>query len=138
MLMLTQEQLDALLAGVTDSDANDAEGVTGRVLSPACLEIAINVRTIGIEQASTVFTAISNLSANAEQHLILNMKECPFLSSFVVGKLVNMVVERKKRGFRLAVVEANEVILEVINLAGMSGMIEMYPSTEEALKNLDG
>ena len=135
--MLTQEQLDTLLAGVNEPDTEECDGVSGKVLSPACLEITINTRTIGLEQANRVFREISKLSANSDQNLILNVGNCPFLSSFVIGQLVSIAAEKKERGFRLVMVEAAEMIIEVLNLTGMVEMIDVYPTTKEALKKLN-
>ena len=132
--MITQDMLNALLAEANDSDEAENNGITGRVISPDCLEIFINIRTIGVEQANKAFVGICDLSANADQHIILNVGGCPFLSSFIVGQLVNMATERKKRGFRLAIVEASEMILEMFTLTSMSSVVEIYATTEEAMK----
>ena len=119
--MINQDELNALLAEANEPvDGENTDGVTGRILSPACLEITINTRTIGVEQANKVFTRICDLSLDTGQHIILNVGGCRFLSSFVVGQLVNMATDRNNKGFRLAIVEANEMILEVLKLTSMS------------------
>jgi len=133
---MDQDVLNALLADANEADGPEDSGVTGRVISPDCLEIFINTRTIGIEQANKAFTGICKLSENADKHIILNVGGCPFLSSFIIGQLVNMAEERKKRGFRLAVVEACEIILEMFKLTSMSSIVEIYATTEDALKKI--
>lgn len=132
--MINQDELNDLLAEANEPDGQNTFGVTGRILSSSCLEISINSRAIGAEQANMVFTRICSLSINADQHLILNLNGCRFLSSYVIGQLVNMATERNKRGFRMAIVEASEMILEVLRLTSMNKVIEVYPNTEDARK----
>jgi anti-anti-sigma factor len=72
----------------------------------------------------------------AGKRLIVDLSPATFIDSTAIGALVGAVMRlREHAGGSLAVVcsEANERVLRTFDIAGVTGLIELYPSSEAAL-----
>ncbi len=130
---LTQEELDNLLKGCSEDRPGIEQFITGEVLSAKCFSICISSTTIGIGQADKVFNSIRKMVVEFDYNIIINLRNCQFFSSFAIGEIAQLAVDRKKRNVRIAIVEANQIILDVLSLTSINEIIEIYKTTEEAL-----
>ena len=68
------------------------------------------------------------------KYIVLNLKELEFMNSKVVGYLASLYSSLAEQGKKLVIVEANETILDILSLVGLTSIIENYTSLEEAIE----
>ncbi|MGD9201906.1 MAG: STAS domain-containing protein [Chitinispirillia bacterium] len=134
----TQDQFEELLKDYTDkSGSNKSYLPEGKVLSKKCFSITISNRSLGVDNAQKLLHDLRNLVDNVNMHIIINLKECSYLSSLAIGKITQLAVERKKKGLRVAFSEAGKNIIDILKLTSLDHLVEIYPTTEEAQRIFD-
>ena len=129
----SQDQFEALLKNYSGKAGSDESSLlNGRVLSKKCFFVNIGNRSLGVDNAQKLFHDLRNLVDNVKMHIIINLKECSYLSSLAIGKIIQLAVERKKLGLRVAFTEAGKNIIDILNLTILDQLVEVYPTTEEA------
>jgi anti-sigma B factor antagonist len=75
-------------------------------------------------------------ATTAGMRLVVDLSAVTFIDSTAIGAIVGAVMRLREHGDGwLAVVcsEANEQVLRTFDMAGVTGLIELYPSCEAAL-----
>ena len=129
----TQDQFEALLKNYSEkTDSNQSSLLKGRVLSKKCFFVNIGNRSLGVDNAQKLFHDLRNLVDNVKMHIIINLKECSYLSSLAIAKIIQLAIERKKLGLRVAFTETAKHVIDILNLTGLDQFVEVYPTTDEA------
>jgi anti-sigma B factor antagonist len=71
----------------------------------------------------------------AGMRLVVDLSQATFIDSTAIGAIVGAVMRVREHEGSLAVVcaEANEHVLRTFDMAGVTGLIELYPSCQAAL-----
>lgn len=72
------------------------------------------------------------LSDNAIKKLVLNLHELEFINSKGIGYLVSIHTHLAKDARSLVLVDANEPVMDVISLVGLTTIISYHPDLETA------
>ncbi len=67
--------------------------------------------------------------------IILDLSDVPLMNSTTLGILLNYYREIEKRNGRLAITSPNEEIQKLLEITKASSLIEVFPTTEEALES---
>lgn len=129
----TQDQFETLLKDfASQTDTDKSSKLEGKVLSEKCFYISIGNRSLGVDNAQKLLNDLKELVDNVKMHIIINLKDCSYLSSLAIGKVTQLAVERKKLGLRIAFTEAGKNIIDILYLTSLNQLVEVYPTIEEA------
>ncbi|MHC4871140.1 MAG: STAS domain-containing protein [Planctomycetota bacterium] len=131
---LNQEELDNLLSEWSaEEDDNSAEGqVQGEVLAGDILLIHVSGHSISAD-TSALISRVCDLMSEVEGNVVLELKECTYLSSVGLGAIAELAVETQRKGFGVVVASANEKIKFLINLLDLGELLGIFDSVDEAV-----
>jgi anti-sigma B factor antagonist len=81
----------------------------------------------------TVHTFIEMMGSEPAAHLILDMSGVSYLDSAGVGALVSLFVSRRNRTKTLAVAALTKQGTAVLQVAGLTKLLPIFPTVEQAL-----
>ena len=84
----------------------------------------------------TVHHFLQTMRAEPAAHLLLDMSHVPFVDSSGVGALVQLYVHRKNTGKGFAIAGLTQQGNAVMQVAGLSKLLPIHNSVEEALAQL--
>jgi anti-sigma B factor antagonist len=90
-------------------------------------------RLSGKLSLETVHNFIQTLRPEPAAHLVLDMSGVAFLDSAGVGALVSLFVHRRNQGKSFALAGLTQQGLAVLQVAGLTKLLPMYPTVEAAL-----
>jgi len=93
----------------------------------------IVMRLNGKLSLETVHNFVQTLRPEPAAHLILDLGGVSFLDSAGVGALVQLFVHRRNQGQTFALTGMTKQSSAVIQVAGLTKLLPVYPSVEEAL-----
>jgi len=91
-------------------------------------------RAKGKLSLETVSAFIQRLRPDASAKLVLEMSGVSFLDSAGVGALVSLFVSRRNQGKALALAGLGPQATAVVTVAGLTNMLPLYKTLEEARK----
>jgi anti-anti-sigma factor len=94
---------------------------------------AVITRLTGMLSVETVHTFIETMKLESAAYLILDMSGLTFLDSAGVGALVSLFVSRRKQGKTLAVAALTKQGTAVLQVAGLTKLLPIFPTIEQAL-----
>jgi len=68
------------------------------------------------------------------RYLMLNFKELEFINSKVIGYLASLYSTSAEKGKKIMIVEANENIMDILSLVGLTTIIDHYKTLAEAVE----
>lgn len=68
------------------------------------------------------------------KYILLHIKELEFINSKVIGYLASLYSSAAEHGKKIMLVEANESIMDILSLVGLTTIIDHYPTLEEAME----
>jgi len=71
------------------------------------------------------------------QNLLINLKDLSFINSMVISYFTNIYTKLTELNKKIIFVEANNQILDILDLVGLTTIIDNYNSLSEALNTLD-
>lgn len=81
---------------------------------------------------------IDPLLVNSDcQVLLLNLKDLNFINSMVISYFTNIYTKLTELNKKIIFIEANNQILDILDLVGLTTIIDNYSNLSEALKTLD-
>lgn len=90
-------------------------------------------RLSGMLSLETVHTFIETMRPEPAAHLILDMSGLSYLDSAGVGALVSLFVSRRSRDKTLAVAALTKQGTAVLQVAGLTKLLPIFPTVEQAL-----
>jgi anti-anti-sigma factor len=70
--------------------------------------------------------------------VIVDMGDVPYISSGAIRVLLSLHKRLAAAGHRLAVCDLQPLVAKVIDISGLFGLFNIYPSVEDARENLAG
>ena len=136
---MEQSELDALLTELKKGGEAEqsSASVAGTVLSPTCLLIKIEGRAVGPKEAAVVFGQIRDLVEATDHHLIVDLQECRYLSSFVLGEFSRVIADKREQGRKVCVIGANAMMRGLFEMTSLSQFLVVCDSQEEALQQIE-
>lgn len=135
---LEQEELDRLLSdweiALPHREA-DALTLTGEVHESGVLIIHVHGRTLGTA-VSQVVDQLCRFMEEQPGHVVLDMGECQYLSSFAFGALARLAVTHRAAGWTVVVAAASERVTKVAEIMGFQEVLSFYTSIDEAVAAL--
>jgi anti-anti-sigma factor len=77
------------------------------------------------------------LISNDCQVLLVNLKDLNFINSMVISYFTNIYTKLTELNKKVVFIEANNQILDILDLVGLTTIIDNYNSLSEALSALD-
>lgn len=71
------------------------------------------------------------------QILLFNLKDLNFINSMVISYFTNVYTKLTELNKKIIFIEANNQILDILDLVGLTTIIENYNSLNEAMASLD-
>jgi anti-sigma B factor antagonist len=90
------------------------------------------IRLNGKLSLETVHDFIQTVRAEPAPHIILDMNGVSFLDSAGVGALVRIFVHRRNQGQSFALTGLSKQSSAVIQVAGLTKLLPIHPTVEEA------
>jgi stage II sporulation protein AA (anti-sigma F factor antagonist) len=85
-----------------------------------------------LQEASTKLDLL--VIDNETRYILLNFKGLEFINSKVIGYLASLYSNASEKGKKVMIVEANEGIMDILSLVGLTTIIDHYPTLEEAIE----
>lgn len=94
---------------------------------------AVILRLNGMLSLETVHAFIETMRPEPAAQLILDMSGVSYLDSAGVGALVSLFVSRRNRAKTLAVAALTKQGTAVLQVAGLTKLLPIFPTVEQAL-----
>ncbi len=136
--MIRQEDLDAVFCGAPNKDPIEQPPVEARVLPGGIVVISIKGHILSQSRSLHIFDQIRDLIRGQHPHLILDLKECEYLSFILLGSIAGVAKDDMRPGFQVFVAGANETIKDVMRLTGLDkDFLKICNTVEDAVKALE-
>jgi len=120
---LSQCDLDVLMNDLPCSVPGSVD-MTSSLLSDGTPVIAIKGRILGSEAAHEVASRLL-LVQHFNHDLLLDLKECTFLSSIAIGLIANLAQKQHDNGCRLRVTGASMTVKRAIYILGLRYLLDL-------------
>ena len=88
------------------------------------------------DQPGVLKDAVSTALEHGARHVLLDLSGVRYIDSTRLGELIAAHISVTRIGGRLKLVATPDRIVELLSLAGLSGIFERYPTADEARKSL--
>ena len=93
--------------------------------------------TVG-EEPGALKKATADAVASGATTVVLDLSKVPYIDSTRLGELIAAHVTVSRQGVRLVLAGATSRITDLLTVAGLEGIFEMFPSIEAALAAFRG
>ncbi len=131
--MIDQTELNALLGELSDKKNKIEKLFTAELLQPGILLVTVSGRILGQCESLEIIRKISDTSAGRELYMILNLSQCNYLSSLVLGALARIAENSIKANKKICAFGANDTIIDLLNLTMFNEFIELRQSLDDAV-----
>jgi len=131
--MIDQTELNALLGELSDKKNNVEKLFTAELIQPGILLVTVSGRILGQCESLEIIRKISDTSAGRELYMILNLSQCSYLSSLVLGALARIAENSIKADKKICAYGANDTIIDLLNLTMFNEFIELRQSLDDAI-----
>jgi anti-anti-sigma factor len=131
--MIDQTELNALLGELSDKKNNIEKLFTAEILQPGILLVTVSGRILGQCESLEIIRKISDTSVGRELYMILNLSQCSYLSSLVLGALARIAENSIKANKKICAYGANDTIIDLLNLTMFNEFIELRQSLDDAI-----
>jgi len=131
--MIDQAELNALLGELSDKKNNIEKLFTAELIQPGILLVTVSGRILGQCESLEIIRKISDTSAGRELYMILNLTQCSYLSSLVLGALARIAENSIKANKKICAFGANDTIIDLLNLTMFNEFIELRQSLDDAV-----
>lgn len=83
----------------------------------------------------TFTDALTKAQDESLKHLILNFQQVPYIDSAALGLLALAQQNLKLKDARISIVNAQEYVRKVLDLANFSKIISLFPTVQDALQS---
>jgi anti-anti-sigma factor len=93
----------------------------------------INIGGLTLPSNTTrIMDSVAELMDKIKGDVILDLKNCTYMSSMALGTLAKVAIKRKESGWRMFIVAANKKILNIIEMIGIDEFVTICDTREEA------
>jgi len=131
--MIDQTELNALLGELSDKKNTSEKLFTAEILQPGILLVTVSGRILGQCESLEIIRKISDTSVGRELYMILNLSQCSYLSSLVLGALARIAENSIKANKKICAFGANDTIIDLLNLTMFNEFIELRQSLDDAV-----
>lgn len=105
------------------------------------VEVKGGVKLILIDGVLDVITSfkaelVVNPLVTKEKHLIFDCTNLNYMNTAGLVTLLKWSTQMKKKNGDFKLVNPNKIIYEILDLAGLVSLLEIYPTQEEALNSI--
>ena len=135
--MITQEMLDSIVGKFNNVETESVGAELHCTLeNDKYILFEINGRVIGNTGAEMLFNNVCRDLINVETNIIFNLKKCPYLSSFFIGSIMQLVIEHRKKGLTVYFCNTNEIINDLIHISNISSMLKVTKTVDDAVASI--
>ncbi len=120
---LSQNELDLLMKDLPCVIPGSVE-LCSSVLSDGSPVVTIKGRILGSDAAQEVASHLTVLQ-NIKHDILLNLKECTFLSSIAIGMVANLAQKQHEHNFRLRIIGASMTVKRAIFILGLRYLLDI-------------
>ena len=134
---LNQNDMNELLKKL--SQVHDSPGTqvfSAKIIETGILLIGMQGRILGQNDSLEVISQISTSTEGQDLRMIIDLSHCSYLSSIVLGALARIAEKTIKKGKKICVFGANEIIIELFELTMFTEFIEICDSLEKSIAYL--
>ena len=133
--VVSQDDLEEVLrTAVSCSDVSPSvmsSVVSGMVLESGDVLIMLDGHVAGIHNSNKILSSLCTAFLGSEHDVILDLSQCLHLASYALGELAKLAVDLKKRGHAVVIMDANDLVKSVLELAGLDMFVQVKSSREE-------
>jgi anti-anti-sigma factor len=89
------------------------------------------------DQPGMLKETVANAVRRGARHVVLDLSGIHYIDSTRLGELIAAHVTVSRQGGRLKLVAVPDRVVELLQMAGLDGVFERYPTTDEATKDLN-
>jgi len=89
------------------------------------------------DQPGMLKETVANALRRGARHVLLDLSGVRYIDSTRLGELIAAHVTVTRQGGRLKLVGVPGRVVELLQMAGLDGVFERYPSEEEATRDLE-
>jgi anti-anti-sigma factor len=131
-LLLNQDELNKLIQTLPQAAEPEKQLFQTRIIKDHILLISIQGRILGQDDSLAFINQFTSSFSGKSVPLIIDLTECTYLSSIVLGALARLSEEHIKNHKKIAAFGANEVISDLLQLTQFTDFIELYDTLEQA------
>lgn len=134
---ITQDYLDKILENFNSAEKQiSGSELECKLLEQDAVLFKIKGRVIGNTSAEIMFNDVCKGMMEVTKDVIFDLSECPYLSSFFLGSIMQLVISHKKNGLNVVFCNINEIIEDLIGIANIGNMIMVVKNVDEAVEKL--
>jgi anti-anti-sigma factor len=128
-----QNELDRLLSELITSQNSFERLFNARLVEPGILLIKVSGRILGQCESLEIIRKITNSMSGKDLLIILDLSDCSYLSSLVLGALARIAENVIKADRKICAFGANETIIDLLTLTMFREFIEIRETLDDAI-----
>jgi|GEM_PF-3875875 len=132
-ISIDQNELDTMLSELVKNQKSSEKLFNARLIEPGILLIKVSGRILGQCESLEIIRKITDSSAGKSLQIILDLSECSYLSSLVLGALARIAENVIKTDKKICAFGANETIIDLLTLTMFNEFIEIRETLDDAI-----
>jgi anti-anti-sigma factor len=134
---IDQNDLNNLLNELSEGQKSENKLFNAEIIDQKTLLIHVSGRILGQYDSLDVIHRISDAASGKEMQMVINLTNCTYLSSIVLGALARIAENSIQNSRKICVYGANESIIDLLNLTMFMEFIELCDTCEDAITYFD-
>ncbi len=135
---LDQEDMNVLFDKLSQAQNGlEKKFFSAKIIKPGILLISVEGRILGQNDSLNIIDQLSNITAKNDLRITIDLSNCTYLSSMVLGALARVAEKSINAGKKICVFGANEIIVDLLKLTMFTEFIEICDSLEMSINFLN-
>ena len=131
--LINQSDLNNLLSKLSNEQESERKLFHAEILKSKILLIQVSGRILGQYDSLDLIHQISDAVSGKDMRIIIDLTNCTYLSSIVLGALARIASDSIQTGRKICAFGANESIIELLELTMFLEFIELCATCEDGV-----
>lgn len=122
---------------IEDNNSKDMPVVTGNYLPCGALSIKVNRTVANIKESDFVYEKIFEKAKGVAAHIILNIGNCPIISSATIGTIASLAITGKTSGKKIILAGAPDRMRETFKICGLEDIFTFCDNEQQAAEYIE-
>ena len=122
-------------------DKTDSSGsmpaVTGDFLPCGAFSVKVNRTVMNVGESDYVYGKIFELTSGVKAHIILNIGNCPILSSYTIGTMASLAITGKTSGKKVILAGAPDKMRETFQICDLEDIFIFCDNEQQAVAYIE-
>ena len=122
---------------IADDNTKDMPDVTGEYLPCGAFSIKVHRTVANFNESDYVYEKIFAIATGVSAHIILNIENCPIISSATIGTIASLAITGKTSGKKIILAGAPDRMRETFQICALEDIFTFCDNEQEAAEYIE-